>query len=299
MKIDVITIAAFGNYGSMLQALATQEFFKQHGADVRFVETASKPNYLQRLKYLCTTGRKITIPFKILPAIAAIYETSRVFGGFKRKYFHMSDNKLSFDEVYKSDADAFCSGSDQIWNPACGEQTKKIMHLSFAPEGSYKFSFSSSFGTSEISQEEAAETQKYINQYRHISVREDSGLKILRECYNYRHAVQIIDPTLCLSGNTWRKYVKTTNGGGDYILIYALHTDKKINDFAQALAKKTGLKLVRICSSWRQFNQNLFRREKKIILPDVFRFISLIDNAKYVVTNSFHGTAFSLNLNTE
>ena len=90
-------------------------------------------------------------------------------------------------------------------------------------------------------------------------------------------------------------------GGGrnTYILIYSIAYDKDLDDYAESLSKKTGLKILRLCSNWTQLSKNIFRHEKKILLPGILQFISLFDNARYVITNSFHGTAFSLNLNKD
>ena len=85
-----------------------------------------------------------------------------------------------------------------------------------------------------------------------------------------------------------------------YILIYKLYGfDRKFDNYAETFSQKTGLPIVRICTNYAQYCENIFRHEEKIILPDPFKLISLIDNARFLITNSFHGTAFALNMNTE
>lgn len=81
----------------------------------------------------------------------------------------------------------------------------------------------------------------------------------------------------------------------EYILIYNLNRSKEFDRYAVELSRRTGLKLVRFCTRYDQF----YRPGKSMLVPEVFDFISLIDNAKYVLTDSFHATAFSLNLHTE
>ena len=219
MKIDVITLQAVDNYGSVLQTFATQEFFREHGCDVRIL------NY--RRESIGSYGKRLMDDFKRNPlAVSAklplrlctIRKSARTFGDFRKKYLNICGGKLltamkDFAD-YESDADAFCTGSDQVWNSYWNEGILPELYLAFAPEGSYKFAFSASFGKTEIDAQEVAETQKYIDDYRHISVREDSAVKILEEQYHYGKAVHVPDPTLCLSGNTWRGYVKTTNREG-------------------------------------------------------------------------------------
>ena len=79
-------------------------------------------------------------------------------------------------------------------------------------------------------------------------------------------------------------------------------SERGFYEYAHQLSKKTGLRILRIVFSYEALIKAIFshnENEQRILLPDVFRFISLIDNARYVLTDSFHGTAFSLNLNTE
>ena len=298
MKIDVITFPTVNNYGSVLQAFATQEFFREHGCEVRIL------NYKRVFPLFGGNPLKAAVkfPFRL------ITQCIQPFDAFRRQYLNISGKlrRVMRDFAdYESDADAFCTGSDQVWNSWYNRGILPEVYLAFAPEGSYKFAFSASFGKTEIDAQEVAETQKYIDDYRHISVREDSAVKILEEQYHYGKAVHVPDPTLCLSGNTWRGYVKTTNRGGakesePYILVYKINAySSEFNNYAAALSRKTGLKIKRLCATFAQACQNFFRHEEKIILPPVFDIISLIDNARYVLTDSFHGTAFSLNLNTE
>ena len=92
---------------------------------------------------------------------------------------------------------------------------------------------------------------------------------------------------------------------GSYILVYWIsgfkdkETQRGFYKYAHELSKKTGLKIVQLCRGYEQYIKSLLRKEQCVLFPDIFRFISLIANARYVLTDSFHATAFSLNLNTE
>ena len=138
-------------------------------------------------------------------------------------------------------------------------------------------------------------TKPYLDEYRKISVREDSAVEILEKQYLIKNSVHLVDPTLCVSGDFWRQYETPRKIKEDYILIYNLNRSKAFDRYAVELAKRTGLKLVRFCTRYDQ----LYRPGKSMLVPEVVEFISLIDNAKYVLTDSFHATAFSLNLHTE
>ena len=226
MKVDIITLHAALNYGAILQAFATQEFFRQNGCEARIINAVFPHHkFLRHVLSICSKGSKFMIPFKFLPALLLSLKSCVSLGGFRKKYLIMSDDKQYTNPEdfanYESDADAFCTGSDQTWTPNYGEKFKPLLHLSFPPKGSYKFAFSASFGVSELSPEEVSKVQEYISDYKYISVRENSGLRILSEQFHYDNAVCTLDPTLCLDGDTWRKYAKHTTGGGVEILIYS------------------------------------------------------------------------------
>ena len=229
MKIDLITLQAVSNYGSVLQTFATQEFFRQHGCEVRIINYARPdlvgslnvwPNILRSVK-----GKIWKLPFRLRRVLTSCKRVN-TFGGFRKKYLNIMQGKQYITTQdfagYTTDADAFCTGSDQVWNSWWNGGILPEFYLAFAPEGSYKFAFSASFGKSDIDDEEVSATQKYIDDYRHISVREDEGLKILQDKYHYNRAVHVQDPTLCIDGDTWRKYAGCTNcgGGGAVSLIF-------------------------------------------------------------------------------
>ena len=257
IKIDVITLHAVQNYGSVLQALATQEILKQHGCDVTIIDYVREDVRYENLVKKWSGGN----PIKALAIIPTILRWK----------------------------------NDQVWNSKWNNGILPCLYLSFVPNDKYKFAFSASFGQSKLSTEEINKTKPYLEQYNRISVRESEAKVILDEQYNIKNSVHLVDPTLCVSGDFWRKYETLRKIKDDYILIYNLNRSKEFDRYAVELSKRTGLKLVRFCTRYDQF----YRPGKSMLVPEVFDFISLIDNAKFVLTDSFHATAFSLNLHTE
>lgn len=294
MKIDLITLHAVQNYGSVLQAFATQEILKQKGCDVTIInyvrENVRKENIMNTW-----AGKNIIKKIIIWPTIK---KWNKIFGEFHNENLNLTKEIYTTKEDFKKyplKADAYCTGSDQVWNSKWNRGIISELYLSFVSKNKFKFSYSASFGQSTISQEEIIHTKKYINQYNFISVRESTGKNIIENQYGYSKATHLIDPTLAMPAEFWRKYSTNRKIKGKYILIYNLNRSSEFDKYAVKLAKKTGLKLVRFCTRYDQF----YRVGKSMLIPEVFDFISLIDNAKYVLTDSFHATAFSLNLNTE
>ena len=294
IKVDVITLHAVQNYGSVLQALATQEILKQHGCDVTIIDNVREDVQYENLAKKWSGGN----PIKALAIIPTILKWKNVFQSFTKKYLDLSENTYTTEDDFESyplDADAYCTGSDQVWNSKWNNGILPCLYLSFVPNDKYKFAFSASFGQSKLSTEEINKTKSYLEQYNRISVRESEAKVILDEQYNIQDSVHLVDPTLCVSGEFWRKYETPRKIKDDYILIYNLNRSKEFDRYAVELSKRTGLKLVRFCTRYDQF----YRPGKSMLVPEVFDFISLIDNAKFVLTDSFHATAFSLNLHTE
>lgn len=294
MRIEIITLHAVQNYGSILQALATQEIFKMHGCEVTII------NYIREdvrpEKLLKTWGKGSLI--KTLIMLPTVYRWKKVFTEFAQYYLNLSEKQYTTSEDFKSytlSADAYCTGSDQVWNSKWNRGIIPSLYLDFIPAECYKFSFAASFGQDRISEKEVKETKKYIQQYKRISVRENGAKKIIKEQYDYPEAVHIIDPTICLPADFWRNYSSPRKVKEDYMLIYNLNRSKAFDNYAVELAKRTELKLVRICTRYDQF----YRPGKSMLVPQVFDFISLIDNARYVLTDSFHATSFSMNMGTE
>ena len=293
MKIDIITLQAIKNYGSVLQAFATQKIWEQYGCDVEIINYVRENAKDENLAKKWSKGN----PVKYCVMLPTIRKWKYIFGDFCKTQLNLTDKIYTTDEDFNNfplDADIYCTGSDQVWNSKWNQGIVYPLYLSFVPDSKLKISFSSSFGRAEISQEEIIATKEYLGQYNFISVREDEAKDIIEKKYGLK-AVQILDPTLMLPQEFWRKYTGNSLIRGDYILIYNLFRNKKFDDFAVKLSKYTGLKLVRICTRYDQF----YRPGKHIFIPEVFEYVNLIDNAQFVITDSFHATAFSLNLNTE
>lgn len=294
IKVDVITLHAVQNYGSVLQALATQKLLEKHGCEVQII------NYIrENVKYenLLETRSNGNFLKKII-LYPNIKRWKKVFAGFCNNYLNLTEQSYTTEkdfEQYPLDADIFCTGSDQVWNSKWNLGIILPLYLSFVPADRFKFSLAASFGQDQLSQEEINATKEYIDEYNFISVREQSGKEIIEEQYKYPHAEHVIDPTLTFTGAEWRKFAGSEKKTKNYILIYNLNRSKEFDNYAKNLSKKTGLKLVRLCNRYDQF----YRPGKSIIIPEIIDFIKLIDNAKYVLTDSFHATAFSMNMNTE
>ena len=185
----------------------------------------------------------------------------------------------------------YMTGSDQVWGPVENGTYDSAYCLSFTDETDKKIAYAASFGRTEMTKDIEAFFQKWLSQYRHIGVREDSAVSLLNKMGI--DSVQVLDPTLLLDSAFWSKLAKPVREK-NYVLVYQLHNDKRVGVYALRVAKSLGLPLIRVSTSFHQIS----REGKFVWCPDIGQFLSYIKNAACMITDSFHGTAFAINFNT-
>ena len=180
-------------------------------------------------------------------------------------------------------------GSDQIWNPNYTKGNPAYF-LTFA-EPNKRVMYAASYGVTDITLfERYRELYKtMINELRGLSVRETSGAELTKQLSGRTPEV-VVDPTLLLSASEWRKMEKKPNDVPEkYILFYVLGNDKRYSILAKKLSREKGMKVLTIPMTpiWKKTNDIEF------VYAGVNHFLYLIDHAEYVITDSFHGVAFS------
>lgn len=302
-KISVITLQNVRNYGSVLQALATQEVLEKVGKGQWKVDFFNyyKPGTATIKERLARWTRGFN-PIKELVYDLILYPSmkreEKVFGSFLRKYVNVQSAKVTTSDDFKKlkiDSDIYCSGSDQTWNSSWNDGVVPELFLSFVPDDIKKIAYAGSFGKSKLDDEEIDVTRKLISRYDAISVRESSAVDIVKGLG--KEATLVLDPTLQVTREYWlNKFnIKVDKDKNPYVLVYQLNTNKEFDRYAKEFAKRKRLKLVRFCIRHYQ----MIRGGHPVIIPKVEDFVRLIANAKYVITDSFHATAFSINLNTD
>lgn len=298
MKISVITLHRVRNYGSSLQTLATQMFLEGLDCEVEIIdyypERYSSFGLMKRLKN--KSNRLEKNPVLLFMAKVAIapsyYKKHLVFDKFLKKYILLTEQTYKSEKELVSNlpkADAYCTGSDQVWNSHWNEGVDRPFYLSFLPDDVFRFSYASSIGGEKLSDAEKMEVVPLLKKYKHISVREDSGVQVLSNC-GIGNVQQVLDPTLLFDAETWSPYVSNRYRGQKFVLTYNLHHDKRIDQYAVELAKKHNIKVLNISYNW----HDIVRPGHLVWCPAVEEYLGLIRDAAYVVTDSFHATAFSL-----
>ena len=189
------------------------------------------------------------------------------------------------------DADLYISGSDQIWNSDINGRIERPYYLSFVPHNKRKISFASSFGKTILRDDEVEENKKLLAQYSWISTREQSGANLVQSLG--LNADAILDPTLWLTKEQWKKLEEPIRIPEKYILVYQLHQNNEMDKYIGELQEEYGMPCLRVDL----YYHYVVKKGKHVICPTPGQFISLIKNANYIVSDSFHMTVFSIIFN--
>lgn len=320
-KVAVITLSGGENYGNSLQNYAVQETVRELGLDAetivnttafgRALPQAQKVNKLT-FKYVRMYLRnKLNYNYNIKNSGKGILKTllfcnknkeqlnavknlrKKGFEEFRQKYINWAENNIDINKLWMAEQtekyDFFVSGSDQVWNPTY-PSTSSINFLQFAPE--YKrVTFSPSFGINEIPDVLRDDYSKWLKEIPHLSVREERGREIIKELCG-RDAKVLCDPTMCLSKEKWLSVAQKPefDTSFPYILTYFLgDRTKEYDRYIEKIAKEHGLKIINL--------YDVLDLEHYATSPQ--ELIYLINNAKLVCTDSFHGTVFSIIMKTD
>jgi len=222
-------------------------------------------------------------------------ETQKKFNAFNAKIRYSKPYK-GIEELYANppEYNIYITGSDQLWNPTM-EFCIEPYFLTFASETAKKISFATSIGISSLVENEQKDFQKWLNNYSSISVRERSAQQLLQTIIN-KEIQQIPDPTFLLDKTEWKSLMKIPSINKPYILLFTLKTHSILDRYIVQLAKESGYKPVIL-----SLNHPEVQDDNVVVVSNAGpeELLGYITNAQMVITNSFHGTVFSLLLSTK
>ncbi|HBJ04698.1 polysaccharide pyruvyl transferase family protein [Segatella copri] len=301
MNVKVITRHSPSNYGSLLQSIATVKTIEGLGHDCSIIDY-QRPDERGLKGVLTQVNCKAGFgnPLKKLAYIAIRYPIEKFalvrFDRMRKKYLKMTSRCSSHVDLKKISADAFITGSDQVWGPMMNGVYDSAYFLQFVGKDSRKLAYAASFGKTKFDESTVVAYKKMLSEYDKIAVREKSAVSLLEEWGLNNCLGQVLDPTLLLDMSQWTNLLIKKNDFDKYkdlkyILVYQIHNDPKLSGYAKRLAKHTGMELLRVNPMLHQ----ALRGGKFICSPDLSEFLSLVANASCIVTDSFHGTCFSIN----
>ena len=288
MKIGILTILNVNNYGAELQCCALCRKLTKMGYNAEVINYLFGINPSHDFR-----GEKLTVPISLkqkvkvslLPIVQNLFcmfhqknkkLRNKRFEEFHEKYNHLTSSVYpSVRSLYdaKFDYDVLCIGSDQVWNYEKGY----------------------SIGLSSLSKEAERVFKKELSGFSHLSVREQQASELLENLLD-RDVDVVLDPTLILDNKEWQEVAKFDMCPKEkYILVYivTIKPCDYVLEVARHIAKERNLKIVRICRD--AYPEHSGKDVQEILTAGTSDFVGLFANAEFVVTNSFHGTVFSIN----
>ena len=315
IKIGILTFAfTKDNYGQVLQYLATQEYLRQKGYLATLVEpngwrTSRWDRRKKRIKKLFSSiahriglikaknGPQLdysrqtceseleeqkNVIFKHWAEVTERKEKEhpRQFEQFREKYFNRQSG--TYNDILSSKYKAFCIGSDQTWSCAGYH-----MMLGWVPKKYKRFTIAPSVGHRRYTDDEIESLRNYLNKFDFITVRENNGIDLCNRC-GFTSAKKILDPTFLLKAKDYEPYVEDVGCEKPYVFVYLLggEIEPSVKDIFNLCTSK-GYDIKYVESQGRDEGCDC-------IYATVGQWLGLIKDASYVITNSFHGMAFSI-----
>lgn len=300
MKIGVITIHKILNYGSALQAYALQ-YYMSKAANCRCeIIDYTFPNeyHIKNRKYSIGQLLKRKLHFWKLRLKPSYNQMRNSFAQFWEQEFNLSDKKYkSRSSIIKNPPkyDFLVTGSDQVWNTKSLSGDDVFM-LAFCKDNTPRISYAASFGIKSIDTSYYLKFKNCLQKYQSISIREDSALEILKDMGVDRPATVTCDPTLLLSSDDYDKLAVKSKLRLDtqyilvYYLSYAFNPMPGILNTLNYVYDRLGYHVVFLNNIVQGFKGSY----SHISNVGPYDFIFLVKNASYIITSSFHGTAFSI-----
>lgn len=307
-KIAILTQPLHNNYGGLLQAYALKEVLKEMGHEVTIVNRRRLEINHPRWRKYASIIKSFILRRKASPNILITHhlkeEIIKNTKQFRDKYYpelsELITDQKGMEKLNKMGFDAYVVGSDQCWRPRYSPSIRNYF-LDFAEhdQNVKRISYAASFGVSnwEFTQEDTEACSRLIQKFDALSVREDSAVDLLRDYLNRDDGVHVLDPTMLLSLDKYKELVEKENVGKSpgTLKAYVLdHTPEKMS-VAEKVAQQLGLKIFEVMP------KGDFKAEKvtkqnisDFVYPNPAAWIRGFMDAEFVVTDSFHGTVFSI-----
>lgn len=305
MKIGILTQPLHDNYGGLLQAYALKEVLKELGHEVIIINRIYKSPIWRKYASIAKskiTGRKLSP--NILTNKSLLNEVSAHTRKFREKYFpELSDeiiDQKGMERLNSMGFDAYVVGSDQCWRPRYSPSIRNYF-LDFAVNDKHvkRISYAASFGVShwEFTEKDTSVCKELLQKFDAVSVREDSAINLLRDNLGRPDAIHVLDPTMLLDPEQYAKIVEKEqiNSSAGDLKVYLLDKTSEKDNIIHIMEDKLHLKAFEVLP------QKSVREEKvtkhnldKFVYPNPALWLRGFQDARYVITDSFHGTVFSI-----
>ncbi len=278
LRVCGITYTHSPNYGSCLQTYALQQAVES--LEIGGEACSYRVIPIQIMKDYPVKGwsQRVIRPFLAWNRLQ--------YRPFYRKYMKYADCAYIRDlPGLNRQFDAFVCGSDVIWNDSFNNRVGAY-YLDFAEK--YRFSYAASFGKTNITEDYIRFATPKIDRLDAVSVREPSAVEIAAKC-TQKPVKVVADPVLLLEPAHWKTIAVQKSRTDKYIFVYATHLGDTIRQYVEKLKAATGLRVV-----WAVAGPKQALKMGMLQVQRPEEWLGLLRDAQYVVTNSFHCTAFSV-----
>ena len=296
MQIKTITCHDVYNHGASLQAYALQTYLESLGHHVEIIDY--KPDYLSSEYKLWVVANPvydkpfIRLLYLMVKLPNRLYSLKRkkAFDSFTKKFLKLTNHRFeTYDQLNEAglEADIFIAGSDQIWNTFLPNGMDPAFYLDFAPKTSKRISYGASLATESVAEEKKEFVCKMLQNFDVVSIRERSSLPLL-ESLGRKDGQVVCDPVFLLTKKQWLKLLPVEALNERYLLIYDTECSDRLKCIAQRIAKERDLRIYNVSAFKMNFADN------NLWASSPMDFVRLIRDAEYIVSNSFHASAFSI-----
>lgn len=297
-KVGIINFHCADNFGAVLQALALQQTIEMLGYNAEIINF--RPEYILNQTKTISNINSLIKAYKfhsilkkiVIGSIKYKSEKQRIkrFTSFRERYLNLTNKEYFISEDLINDCptfDYYITGSDQVWNPTFKRNIGDSYFLDFVPNGPSKISYAASIAE-KVEDNLIDDYKKLIGRFDYISIREKSSLEFINSI-SEKEVEVTLDPTLLLEKEKWRHVTKEPGVKEKYLLVYDLEKNDELIYLANKISRKTGFKIIS------------YSKSKEFINPiDCFKykgpdeFLGYFENAELILTNSYHGTIFSI-----
>ncbi len=289
MKVGIVTFQETNNYGAILQNYALQQAVCKQGGTPETIDYRSR--YIGRpygLQHLKDKGL-FTYLFGVAGYLIYALRTKKS-RAFRRHITYSPAVKREDLATLNERYDVFLTGSDQVFNHKLTGMDGTYM-LDFVTDKSRCNSYAASLGLHELDETVHRQYREWLNDFHYITVREKTAEAVLRQVLE-REVKTVSDPCFLLEKAEWEKVAVEPKTKKPYIFVYELAMSKNVVAFAQKIAREKGLRIV-----FAPFPMGKLAQGTYAIDAGPGEILGLIRHAEYVVTDSFHGTLFSILFN--
>ncbi len=291
MKVYTVTYL-INNYGSVLQAYALQSRLRENGVTPAVIRrnVSAKGAFIRTLKYILKPQKHYSLFQRIKKE-----QQKKLFEEKNVKIAEFVKKNLSVIEIgnlerFKRDIvseDVFLAGSDQIWSVLNSNSMSKWHTLQWV-DSKNKYSYAASIGLDALTKEQVQMYREGLADFRVVSLRESQAVNLIRPLFPEK-VRQDLDPTLLYDSSFWKEKESKRQEDTPYVFVYMLRWDMNVIELAKQVAKERGCKVI-----YTGLYADKIKGVTTVCNAGIEDFLSYIDYAEAVITNSFHGTVYSV-----